>query len=746
METLESRTLMAGDGAIRINAGGGAYTDLAGHAWSADMDFTGGTVSNGRYPVAGTSDDPLFYTRRWGTETYNIPLANGSYTLNLYFAEPVMTAAGKRVFNVSAEGQPLLTNLDLFVAAGYRNSYVRSFPISISDGALNIGFTAITENPIISAIEVIPADVTPSAPAAPTSLAASAITTFTAHLTWSEATYPAATSFTVERLDPGDSDYHSLGTTTSKFFDDTGMSDGAVYSYRVRAANDAGTSDPSDSITITTLQQLASPWSQMDIGSVAKAGSATVAFDTGTFTVSGGGADIWNGADAFHYVYQPLVGDGSIVAHLASQQNTNGWAKSGVMIRESLNADSRFADMVLTPSNGVSLQRRTSTGLGSVSSTTSAGKGWWVKLVRTGSTITGFASSDGQNWKLVGSTMLPMANNVLVGLCVTAHDNTKLNTSTFDHVAVTTTGNASSIWTAGTPAPLTRWESQTFTYNGKMYIFGGFYNHAIQATTRCDVYDPATDAWTQLATQLPIPITHAGVAQIGSVVYFAGGYVGDWTKAPATNRVFAYDIDANTWTELPTLSGARVAGGLVALGNVLHFYGGLNTTRTADMADHWAFDLDNPSAGWVSKAPMLNPRNHIGYAAVNGIAYAIGGLHVMNERSGQDAEVDAYDTATDKWTKVASLPFAWSHFLESTMVVNGKIVIVGGQANGGGGGAYVPTIAAYDPDADQWQTLTPLPEARQAASAVWIDGKLYVEGGATQDSLGEGFPQQQLWF
>src|SRR5207248_11033747 len=131
-----------------------------------------------------------------------------------------------------------------------------------------------------------------------------------------------------------------------------------------------------------------------------------------------------------------------------------------------------------------------------------------------------------------------------VGRCVTAQNNNALSTAVFDHVAVTATGTGSSIWTAGTPAALTRWESQTFAYNGKMYIFGGFYNHAIQATTRCDVYDPATDAWTQLATQLPIPITHAGVAQIGSVVYFAGGYVGDWTKAPATNRVFAYDIAA----------------------------------------------------------------------------------------------------------------------------------------------------------------------------------------------------------
>jgi hypothetical protein len=220
IEALETRTLMATDGAIRIDAGGGPYIDAAGHAWSADMYSSGGTVSTGAYSVAGTTDDPLFYTRRWGSYSYNIPVTNGSYTLNLYFSEPVMAAAGKRIFNVSAEGQPLLTNFDLFAAAGYHNAYVRSFPVSVADGNLKISFTAIKDNPIISAIEVIPLNITPAAPAAPTGLAALAITTSTVHLSWNEVAFPAATSFIVERLDPGDDDYHTAGTTTSQFFDD----------------------------------------------------------------------------------------------------------------------------------------------------------------------------------------------------------------------------------------------------------------------------------------------------------------------------------------------------------------------------------------------------------------------------------------------------------------------------------------------------------------------------------------------
>jgi N-acetylneuraminic acid mutarotase len=737
------------DGSIRINAGGGAYTDSAGHAWLADTDFTGGTVSNSSFPVAGTKDGPLYTTRRWGSMTYDIPVADapGDYTVNLYFCEPVMKSVGRRVFNVSAEGQALLSNFDLYATAGAQKALVEPFTVHVANGMLDIKFSAIIENPIISAIEVIPIVPVTTPPATPTGFNVQPTSMSSAHLSWSPGpTPPAATSFTIEREGPGDSDYTPLITVNDTSYDDTGLTAGGAYSYQVLANNSVGSSDPTAAVGVVLPTTPGAPWTQSDIGAVARMGSSIISTSTGVYTVTGGGADIWNSADAFHYVYQPLVGDGTIVARVTSQQNTNGWAKAGVMIRENLGAGSRFADIVLTPSNGVSFQRRLSSNLGCASTTTSAGKGWWLELVRAGSTITGFASGDGQNWKLVGSTILPMANNVYVGLCVTAHDNSKVSTATFDHVLLTTTGVASSIWTAGTPSPITRWESQTFSYNDKMYIFGGFYNSAIQATTRCDMYDPATDTWTQVPTQLPIPITHAGVAQIGSVAYFAGGYVGDWSTAPATNRVFAYDVSNNAWSELPSLPGARVAGGLVAIGNVLHFYGGMNTTRTADMPDHWALDLDNIGAGWVSKAPMPNPRNHIGYAMVNGLAYAMGGLHLLNEKSGQDAEVDTYDPTTDKWKKVAPLPFSWSHFLESTVVVNGKIVIVGGQANGASGELYIPNISVYDPAANQWSALTPLPEARQAASAVWIDGTLYVEGGATQDNIGDGFPQQQVWY
>jgi arabinogalactan endo-1,4-beta-galactosidase len=125
------------------------------------------------------------------------------------------------------------------------------------------------------------------------------------------------------------------------------------------------------------------------------------------------------------------------VARVTSLENTNAWAKSGVMMRESLNANSEHALMALTASNGVAFQRRTSTG-GSSAHTSggSASAPIWVRLVRSGNTITAYTSGNGSNWTQVGSATINMANNIYVGLAVTAHNDSTLATSQLDNVTV----------------------------------------------------------------------------------------------------------------------------------------------------------------------------------------------------------------------------------------------------------------------------------------------------------------------
>ena len=186
---------------------------------------------------------------------------------------------------------------------------------------------------------------------------------------------------------------------------------------------------------VKASSSLGSPWSDADIGAVNAAGSA--AYSNGSFTITACGVDIYNTADAFHYVYQPLNGDGQIIAHVASVGNTSPWAKAGVMIRQSLDPGSSQAMMMVTPGKGVDLQFRSASGGQSSSvSGPSNTPPFWVAMTRSGATITGYQSADGVNWSPLVSETISMTASVYIGLALTSHNTSAACTSVIDNVTV----------------------------------------------------------------------------------------------------------------------------------------------------------------------------------------------------------------------------------------------------------------------------------------------------------------------
>jgi regulation of enolase protein 1 (concanavalin A-like superfamily) len=190
-----------------------------------------------------------------------------------------------------------------------------------------------------------------------------------------------------------------------------------------------------DHVAVTPRSTLPAGWRTTDIGAVGKAGAATES--AGTFTVTGGGADIWGTADAFRFAYRPLAADGSIVARVATVQNVNVWTKAGVMLRQSLAANSVQASIVVTPGKGIAFQRRTTAGGLTINTSVAGAAPVWVKLARVGAVVTVSTSHDGVTWTKVGQQTLSIAGAVSVGLAVTSHDITQKATATFDHVAGT---------------------------------------------------------------------------------------------------------------------------------------------------------------------------------------------------------------------------------------------------------------------------------------------------------------------
>ena len=152
--------------ALRVNAGGSAFTTDSGDTYAADRGFRGALTRDKPFPVAGTDDDGLYSSMRLGRRMqFSAPVANGAYTLRLHFAEPTYARAGRRVFDVYAEDRRLLHDYDVFAAAGLRSADVEQFPVTVADGRLDLLFAASRDLALVSAIELTPAAQVPAVPA-----------------------------------------------------------------------------------------------------------------------------------------------------------------------------------------------------------------------------------------------------------------------------------------------------------------------------------------------------------------------------------------------------------------------------------------------------------------------------------------------------------------------------------------------------------------------------------------------------
>jgi Legume lectin domain/Fibronectin type III domain len=186
-----------------------------------------------------------------------------------------------------------------------------------------------------------------------------------------------------------------------------------------------------------------SNFTDADIGTPGVAGSATAV--NGVYTVKGGGADIWGGADQFNFYAEPISVDQTVIAHVDSVQNTDSWAKAGIMFRNSSAAGSAFAALYETPNNQVSFQWRdfdnqSANGTSNEVGDTVTAK--WLKLTKSGNTFSAYyATTTGTpastDWVLVSTHSNTNFTNAtyLAGLAVTAHNNTLLCTGVFSGVS-----------------------------------------------------------------------------------------------------------------------------------------------------------------------------------------------------------------------------------------------------------------------------------------------------------------------
>jgi regulation of enolase protein 1 (concanavalin A-like superfamily) len=301
----------------------------------------------------------------------------------------------------------------------------------------------------------------------------------------------------------------------------------AVTSHNASASTTAVFSQTS-MVTPSATTSLPAPQKDADIGAPALAGSAT--FQNGTYTIVGSGNDIWDQADQFHYVYQAVTGDIDVSARVASLQGSNGWAKAGVMIRETLDKGSRQALALSSKANGTAFQRRIDPGGFSVNTFgLSNAPPMFVRLVRSANQFTAYSSIDGVKWTTIGTDTVPMGSAVYVGLAVTSHDVSSKATAAIDQFKLSQTSAPPN------QAPVV---SVTAPTGGSKFT----------APANITVTAQASDPENRLSRV----DFFAGSTKIGSLT--AAPFTITWSAVPAGTYALtavAFDLDGGSTTSVP---------------------------------------------------------------------------------------------------------------------------------------------------------------------------------------------------
>ncbi|MBL7765020.1 MAG: T9SS type A sorting domain-containing protein [Chitinophagaceae bacterium] len=212
----------------------------------------------------------------------------------------------------------------------------------------------------------------------------------------------------------------------------------ASYEARVRALCNNDTSLWSNRVFFSTPSNALNNDFQTstDIGAVGAPGSVCYDAINQRYTIYAAGDDIWDKQDEFHYLYRRMVGDVTISARVKHIGNIYGWAKGGIMIRETLSPDSKHAMCVMTPGNGFAMQWRTNTNDWSDNTDTAGSAPGWVKLERIDSTFTSYFSLDGLNWNTLQTATISMTDTVFVGLSNCSHIDATINEVVIDHIVI----------------------------------------------------------------------------------------------------------------------------------------------------------------------------------------------------------------------------------------------------------------------------------------------------------------------
>ena len=732
---------------IGITAGGaqsGSYNGINYNVNAGNLATHNIPGSHASVPSYVPQD--IFANERWDPGTspemeWTFDLPSGNYLVRLYMGnghDPT-SGIGTRVFDISIEGILVQDNTDLIVEFGHDTGGMLEYPVTLSDGTLNILFEHVTENPLINGIEILGTGAIGGPPII---------------------------------IDPIANQINELGETPVLNVIASGGEANENFAFSATGLPPGLTLEPTNGSILGTISSNVNDAMLYNVEVTVSKPSSTPAIANFTWNVIDP-----NSNDAV--IYRINTGGAFTASHDGS---TTDWEE----------------DQSAGDANGTAVTGTPSAYFNSSAEDITFGAALPGSFVNNTGYPTSLFSTERYNTMAVPDNMqwsFPVTNGTYTVNLLFAEiwsgeaadprvfdvnvegvlqlddyrpsvDGTQVNVAKVETIEVTVSDGELNIdFIQGTQNPsikgievisstpvvndawtqitnvsehTPRHENSVVQVGDKFYLFGGRENSA-----KIDVYDYQSDTWTEAASTAPFEFNHFQATEYQGLIWVIGSFTDNNfpNETPAEN-IYIYDPVTDTWTQGPTIPVARRRGsaGLVVYNNKFYIIAG-NTIGHNGGYVPWFDEFDPATGVWTQLTDAPHSRDHFHAAVVGNRLYAVGG-RLTGGTGGTFAplipEVDVYDFTTGTWLPagtVNDLPNARA--ASATVNFQGDVVVIGGE---GGGQAYVNTDA-LNVSTGNWTALANLNNARHGTQAVvsgdgiWITSGSPNQGGGSQNNM-----------
>lgn len=279
---------------------------------------------------------------------------------------------------------------------------------------------------------------------------------------------------------------------------------------------------------------------------------------------------------------------------------------------------------------------------------------------------------------------------------------------------------------ASSEAPAAGWQSQqdaltarqqvaVARVGGLIHVAGGLLRQ--RATNKVEALDTLTGQ-PRTVDRLPIRLHHAMAVNYRDQLVVIGGWRprGNDVNAEFSDRVFVLKPDG--WDELQRLRHPRAAGAAAVVDDQIVVVGGQGPDGLVVQTEIY----DGKTQAWRDGTRIPTSREHLAAAAHGRYVYAVGGRDLTPDKNVDVLE--RYDPTADVWETLTPMPTPRGSI--GADVVDGRLIVVGGEA----AAAVLDTVEAYDIRSDTWQPLPPLQTPRHGVGVASAGSVIYAINGA----------------